>query len=127
ARPPRDAVPTRREPVRRRRAGRRAASLPGRPVPDDGRSPGPPVRAGSFREGRGMNWTVVWLERAEGQLAAAALSARRAGESDRLNRALARLEQALRRRPNELGESRGGRSRVAVALPVTLHFEVDED
>ena len=71
-----------------------------------------------------MNWTVVWLERAEAQLASAALSARRAGESDRLNRALARLEPALRRRPNELGESRGGRSRVA--LPVAVQFEVDE-
>jgi hypothetical protein len=72
-------------------------------------------------------YALVWLEAAEEQLASAYLAARERGEAERVTRLVARLESQLRTVPAQLGESRGTRSRVALVLPLTLHFEINDD
>jgi hypothetical protein len=72
-------------------------------------------------------YTLVWLETADEQLASAYLAARERGEADRVTQLVAQLEHRLRTSPGQLGESRGARSRVALVLPLTIHFEVNDD
>jgi hypothetical protein len=72
-------------------------------------------------------YALIWLEAAEEQLAAAYLTARERGESRWVAQLVARVEHQLRTAPAQLGESRGVRTRVALVLPLTFHFEVNDD
>jgi hypothetical protein len=69
-------------------------------------------------------FTVVWVIRAEHELAALWLaSADRAA----VTRATHEIEQRLHRHPQEEGESRGVDQRVTFVPPLGVLFEVDED
>ena len=72
-----------------------------------------------------MTFTVTWRAEADYELAAQWVtgdSERRAAISD----ALAILEDALRHRPNHVGEPNTDVFRIAIAPPVTLHYRVRE-
>jgi hypothetical protein len=74
-----------------------------------------------------MNYTVVWLHSAKGQLADLHLKARQAGIASAVSRTIHRMEQLLARDPASAGESRGDGSRVLIRPRVAIVFEVHED
>ena len=70
-----------------------------------------------------MRFTVVWNPSAESQLAEIWLKSNdRAGVSHAANA----IEHELGRSPRTVGESRFGDRRVAIVLPLAVHFTVDD-
>ncbi|HUE73564.1 MAG TPA: hypothetical protein VMP01_21990 [Pirellulaceae bacterium] len=72
-----------------------------------------------------MTFTVTWRLKADYELAerwVTADSEHRAA----ISAALAILEDALRHRPNHVGEPNAEAFRIAIAPPVTLHYRVRE-
>jgi hypothetical protein len=74
-----------------------------------------------------MSLTVVWLDAADDQLAAAYLAARARGMAGMVTDAAARVESLLRSHAASLGVSRGRHRRLAVVLPLAVQFEVHDD
>jgi plasmid stabilization system protein ParE len=70
-----------------------------------------------------MKFTVVWSASAERELASLWLSA-----ADRAQVAAAadEIDASLAREPLSFGESRGANTRIAIAAPLTVVFDVDE-
>lgn len=68
-----------------------------------------------------MNFTVVWDEAAEAELAAAWLTS---PDKQAVTRAVNTLERRLQVDPANEGESRSGGIRVAFEGPVGLNFQV---
>lgn len=70
-----------------------------------------------------MKFTVVWLPSAEQELARLWLTA-----SDRaqVGEIADRIDATLSRDPLAIGESRGGHTRIVIAPPLTILYDVDE-
>ena len=71
-----------------------------------------------------MNYTVVWKALAEEQLAELWLASE---DRNAVSRTAMELEEQLRQRPFEVGESRDGATRVAMLPPLAVHYDVFED
>lgn len=70
-----------------------------------------------------MNYTVVFVPSAEGQLAAIWTAS---GNRNAVTRAADRIDQLLGMDPAGVGESRDDRFRVLIELPLTVYYEVHE-
>jgi hypothetical protein len=70
-----------------------------------------------------MNYTVVWRQRAEVQLARQWI---RAANKDASSGYVEQVERILARNPKEQGESREENYRVWVYRPLLVFFHVDE-
>jgi hypothetical protein len=73
-----------------------------------------------------MRFTVIWLDDAEDQLAAAYLTGREHGLGDECTEASDRIDTVLRSAALTAGESRGRRQRVPVEWPLSVTIEVHE-
>ena len=71
-----------------------------------------------------MSFTVVWKALAEEQLAEIWLASE---DRNAVSRTARELEEQLRQRPLEVGESRDGATRVVMQPPLAVHFDVFED
>ena len=74
-----------------------------------------------------MNWTVIWLDGPLNQLAKFVANAWGTPAADAITQAMARVDLALERDAPNAGESRTGRRRVVIELPITVVFEVHEE
>jgi plasmid stabilization system protein ParE len=70
-----------------------------------------------------MNWTVVWLPRAENRLAELWTNAM---DRNAVRDAADRIDQLLEHDPMNQGESRGGRLRILFERPLAVYFAVDQ-
>lgn len=71
-----------------------------------------------------MNWTIVWLEQALNELAAATFSAWGTPVVEQIIQAMVRAENEIQANPTGVGESRTGSARLVVELPLALEIEV---
>jgi len=69
-----------------------------------------------------MNWTVVWLPKAENRLAELGTNAT---DRNAVRDAADRIDQLLQHDPVNQGESRGGRLRILFERPLAAYFTVD--
>ena len=70
-----------------------------------------------------MNYTVIWLPHAQGQLATIWMNSR---NRDAVSAASHRADVRLAEAPNETGESREAGRRIAFEFPLRLEFRVSE-
>ena len=70
-----------------------------------------------------MNWTVVWLPKAENRLAELWTNAT---DRNAVRDAADRIDQLLQQDPVNQGESRGGRLRILFERPLAVNFPVDQ-
>lgn len=71
-----------------------------------------------------MKFTVVWTDSAASELAAIwNASTDRAEVSNAANS----LDASLANDPSSVGESRGGRTRIAIRAPLAILFDCDDD
>ena len=71
-----------------------------------------------------MNYTVVWKQAAEDELAELWMAA---SNRQLFAEAAERLEQSLRTHPWEVGESRNDKTRVVFAGALGIFYEVSDD
>jgi hypothetical protein len=64
-----------------------------------------------------MNWSIVWLEQALSELAAATLGAWGTPVSEQIIQAMLRAETEIQANPTGVGESRPGNARLLIELP----------
>ncbi len=70
-----------------------------------------------------MNYTVVWVPSAQGQLAEVWMAAR---DREAVTVAADRLDRALADAPNGVGESRPDGYRILIELPLVAYYQVIE-
>ena len=74
-----------------------------------------------------MTYRIVWTPEMEVRLAVVYLHAlETGGDAASVTRASADIDRRLERNPSEEGESREGRTRVAISGSLMVTFEVDE-
>jgi plasmid stabilization system protein ParE len=71
-----------------------------------------------------MNYTVIWVPSAEGQLAEIWMAA---GDREAVTVASDRIERTLADAPTTAGESRPDGFRILIELPLVVYFQVIED
>ena len=73
-----------------------------------------------------MNYSVVWPDAAQDQLADQYLAARLGGRDAEFSQSVSEIEVKLARDPLAVGESRVGSQRVLIELPAMVFYLVDD-